>query len=143
MTTRTSCLLATVVFAGVVVPWTTNRAAPPAGGARAEIAALMIERVEVLAKRVEAVKMQYEVGAVDLESVLDAQEDLDQAQLPLAETQAARLAIHQSRLQSAKQLEAVMQQRARDGIVNMADVYLATAARLQAEIDLLREQSSE
>lgn len=143
MTTRTSCLLATVVFAGVVVPWTTNLAAPPAGGASAEIAALMIERVEVLAKRVEAVKMQYEVGAVDLESVLDAQEDLDQAQLPLAETQAARLAIHQSRLQSAKQLEAVMQQRARDGIVNMADVYLATAARLQAEIDLLREQSSE
>lgn len=106
-----------------------------------QINRLMAERRDALQKIVEVFKSKYDRGMVKIDTVYRAQNDLLNAELDLATTKGDRVAIMKKQLENFQSMES----RARDlqkigaqgGEVEV--VLTATAARLQAEIQWLRE----
>ena len=57
-------------------------------------------------------------------------------------TKADRMRIYEKRVQNSRDLEAEMKERVSRGLGTMEGMLRAKAARLEAEIDLLREQAA-
>lgn len=129
-----------LVLGLAIVSATFILAAQPAQNADADkINRLMLERRDILLKIVEAIKTRYEAGDIKIDAVYRAQSDVLNAELELAKTREDRLAALKSQLalcQSMEQ-EARVQQKAIESVLT------ATAARLQAEIQILRESGTE
>jgi len=75
--------------------------------------------------------------------VLRASELLLEAELDLAETKAERIAVRDKLVANLRQREEAVLARYRIGAEQYDSVLQVTAARLKAEIKLLREQSGE
>lgn len=117
---------------------------PQAGKAK-DINILMEERRDVLAKIVDVLKRRNQQGLTQLDAVCRAHNELLSAELELAKTREDRLAALNSQLANFQTLEnqALEYQKlgVRGGEVEV--VLSATAGRLQAEIQILREWATD
>jgi hypothetical protein len=111
--------------------------------AQDEIKELMIQRRDVLKQRVAAVDEQFRVGRTALGELVAAQNDLLTAELELAESKTKRVALLTERLANCEKLEQFAELNVRNGIGLIQEQLVAKAARLSAQIALLRAQGSE
>lgn len=132
---------AVAAFLAITWAMVTNTTAQEASKSDSpEIKVLLKERCDVLAKRIEFVRAMYEGGRGDLNSLFTAMDQLLLAKLELADSKEQRVTLTRERLDNLRELEKVVKQRFEAGTCSTEEMLSATAARLQAEIDLLREQ---
>jgi hypothetical protein len=101
---------------------------------------LLTERRDAARELMEVRRLQMEAGKSTPRELLDAVEIVLEAELPLAETRPDRLAVLRARLEGLKQAEEVDKARFEVGRISPADYQTMRAARLAAEIDLLRAE---
>ncbi len=111
-----------------------------ASSADGQIRNLMAQKRDALQERVDEIRKFHESGTVTTDKVLDAQLDLSRAQLDLAITKEDRLSVLDSQVQILRDLEQVAKSRYQSGSAMRAEVLNAMAARIDAEIALLRAQ---
>ena len=134
-------LLAVLTLATAVIAGTqTAKSEPGADGASARLDTLLKQRREILEQLVKVTTEHYGAGQTTIESVIRAWDQLLNAKLELAEDRSARVAIHEQRTKVLKDFEKIAQAQFRAGAATQEDVLTARAARLEAEIQLLREQ---
>ena len=109
---------------------------------------LMLERRDVLRKIVEVLMSRHRGGIGNkgnFDDVYRAQSELLRAELELAKTKEDRLAVLNSQLANCQSLESLVIQMQKVGVRGgeAGNVLVATAARLQAEIQILRESGTE
>lgn len=141
MQARHSCAVAVfVAITWATVTFTTAQEARNSDSP--EIKVLLKERRDVLAKRIELLRARYAVGTGNdtLSSLFTAMDQLLLAELQLANSREQRVTLTHKRLDNMRELERSVKQRFEAGTGSTDEVLSATAARLQAEIDLLREQ---
>ena len=96
----------------------------------------MKERRDVLFQRVALLEKQLALGETDPATVLTARDQLFQAELRLVTTKEERLTIYQKRLESMRAIEKFVKKIFDNEESSQVAMLAATAARLQAEIDL-------
>ena len=106
----------------------------------AAIQKLTSQRVQVLQELVDLAREKYEHGVGSLDEVIAAEQSLLNAKLESTTDADERVAIREIRVSLAKDLESQVAIRVEGGIAPRALLLNATANRLQAEIELLREQ---
>jgi hypothetical protein len=99
---------------------------------------LLKERRDVLRKALEARQQAYRAGRGTWEGVVKVSRRLLGAELDLAGGQAERVAAYQSHLDRVRKLEEVTKALYEAGQVDFAEMQLARAARLKAEVEFLR-----
>lgn len=141
MTHRKSGLLfvAAILSVGLVLATRYSMSAQDAGKDKSKIMLLLEERRDTLQVRVEMVKKLADATRSTPEALIAAHEDLINAEIEMATNSKERVAAFQRKIENAKEFENVMEQRNRDGKGTGADVLMAKAARLGAEIELQRE----
>jgi len=138
-------ILAIVIALFVSQPAATPPAktrAPRLDEASQKINALQKERRDTLQQLVKLVQQRHRAGAVSSEAVLRASLKLNQAELDLAENRQRRIAVRKETVELLRRLEKTAKQRFEIGAGSQDEVLEARAARLQAEIELLREHSA-
>ncbi len=111
-----------------------------AGPRTAEERKLLERRRAVLERLVEFEQAAYEQGRERLDRVVDARLELLEAELELAEGPAQRVAIRARMVAMLEKLEEGCRRRSEAGLATSADLYRAQAARLAAQVALLRER---
>ena len=101
---------------------------------------LLRERLETAKQRVAVMQAGYEAGQVPQEEVLNAHSDLLRAELGLAETKDQRIAILRRLVDKLAELEKHAKEMERVGQGHVGAVLSMQAARLDAEVALVREQ---
>lgn len=114
----------------------------PSVGGDAKLKALQEERRDTLAQRLEGLREQYMQGNASLRTVISASNALLDAELRLADQHSDRIALFAERVKNSRKLEDLLRQQHLIGSVPSEEVLAATAARLQAEIDLLNAKDS-
>ena len=104
-----------------------------------DIETLLVQRRDVLRERVAAAEAAYNVGNGDIKSLSAAQHDLLHAELELCTEPTERVELRSSLVVNRKRTEEIISQQFATGSSTREDLLWATAERLQAEIDLLRE----
>ena len=107
----------------------------------AKLRQLLQQRHDALQQLFEAVKRRNDDGKLHYKHVVAALDDLLKAKLELAASKRERVDICKQRVDNLRSLEEIAEERMRRGSGSIDDKLLATAARLQAEIDCLREES--
>jgi hypothetical protein len=114
----------------------------PDAATQAKIKALRVERRDALRNVLKAHWDAYSTGvsgaAPTLERIGKTARLLLGAELDVASSRAERIAAHEAHVKVMKKIEGFILSRARAGRGTMADTELARAARLEAEIALLR-----
>ena len=105
-----------------------------------KIVELQKERRDILKERVEALASKHNEGQIQVMQVIHARDDLYQAELDLVALPKERTELSKLRLQNMKHLENVTTQRYANGVGPLEDKLVATASRIQAEIDYLNEE---
>lgn len=139
------CTIGIVALAIGAIYFTPERPAnsePRAATSSAKLTALLKERRDTLKQLVKIVEARYRNGAATEESVIQASLQLQQAELDLAKTRRERIAICKRTVELLRKQEKIAQARFEAARGTREDVLSARAARLQAEIQMLREQSS-
>ncbi len=117
--------------------------AEPAAGVRGpdaeRVTALRKERREVLRQAVKESEEGYRNGVMPYTSVSRITISLLNAELDLAPDHAGRVAIRERTVEQFKVIEKTVAVSVQGGTAENTDLLEAKAARLQAEIDLLRE----
>ena len=126
-----------------LVSATQAQAEPPAKNTATQVESLMKERRDVLQNIAQMLNAQYRVGTAGIDRVVSATNKLADAELELAKTKDERIAVCRKQVESCRDFEKLCQARHEVGIVTQADVLIATAERLKAEIQLLREQAGD
>ncbi len=118
--------------------------AEPAAGEEtaAALERLLSQRRDTLQELVDFVELQYREGHAQLDAVVRASESLIDAQLDLAVDKSERIALRERRVENMKRLEELAKASRDVARVNNAEVLSATATRLKAEIELLRESAT-
>jgi outer membrane protein TolC len=111
------------------------------GEASEQIESLLKERRDTLRRVVDVLTQQYENGSAAFESIMLASERLFDAELELAATKAERIAIYEKRVSALRAMEKFAEGRFKAGFrTTEVELLDARAARLQAQIRLLREK---
>ncbi|QEG01441.1 hypothetical protein Mal15_55170 [Stieleria maiorica] len=105
-----------------------------------KIAELMQQRHDVLQQHYEVIKRRYADGRFEYDQVISAMDALLKAKLDLAKSKQERLDICKQRVDNLRSLEQWGESRLKSGVGAVEETMLATAARIQAEIDCLREE---
>jgi hypothetical protein len=156
MTSRLACILfvALVPIVGLAVTCGLL-AQDDTVSPQQKLQTLLQERRDALKSRLKALEKQHEVGLGELGVIVSARIDVLDAELELAATRAKRIELLKKRVvefswleERAKARQRALLPAARPGrrttsVDGLGDMYLATAARMQAEIDLLREEMTE
>ena len=109
----------------------------------AELTKLRMNRVATLQRLLDLSFVGYRQGQFPIDQVLDAQHDLMEAQLEIAETPDQRIAMLERQLEiTHKTLEAAKKLRAAHE-VSQCDTLRAKAALMGVEIKLLQERARE
>ncbi|MBP88543.1 MAG: hypothetical protein CMJ64_17815 [Planctomycetaceae bacterium] len=127
------------------------RAQDDAASPEQRLRTLLEERRDTLSERLDALENMREVGLGDADVVVSARIDVLDAELELAATKAERIEVLKKRLRSFRELEdwarhsrrllhAHRARTTRTAVDAAGDMLLAKAARMQDEIDLLREE---
>lgn len=104
---------------------------------------LLAERRDTLRGVVDAAMEQYISGEALLDTVIHARKGLLEAEMELATTNAERIRIHEKRVKNLRQLEDSVKDRHAAGTAGVRQVLTAKAARLKAEVELLRAQATD
>lgn len=115
----------------------------PAADAAARIHSLQEQRRDTLRQLVEVAKVSYQAGGVPLDFVLQISDSLFEAELELGTTREKRIAILKEQVANLKELEELLTRGWKVGTKRTDERLSAKAARLKAEIQLLREQTSD
>ncbi len=99
---------------------------------------LLKERREVLATRVEILEHLFQIARTPYMDVINAKDDLRNAELELSDSRDRRLEVLRSQVENLQQGEEYMKGMKRDAKANEADVLTLTARRLKAQIELER-----
>ncbi len=107
-----------------------------------ELKTLRTERRDTLRMVVEVVDTYYKSGQATLGTLIDARNDLLDAELELiARTDAeSRKKLHQRRIENLKKLELASEEQYKLGSGSAENRFKAKVARLQAEIEFLEER---
>ncbi|GAA4434444.1 hypothetical protein [Bremerella cremea] len=108
-----------------------------------KIMELQKERRATLKSALDYATQKFESGQGGFEEMLAAEEKLAVADLELTPTAAARMEIHKRRIESLRKQEQALDQGFKSGIQTLDNYLAAKAARLQAEIDMLRDTDDE
>lgn len=111
----------------------------PSAEVLSKLDALLQERRETLSSAHQATMQRYQAGLCLLHEVLEAEAELANAELELVSNITARQVIHERRIKALRQLEKSVAKRVESGTGEVSQLYQAKAARLQAEIDMLRD----
>ena len=104
-----------------------------------KVKALLTERRDALAKRVELLRLQHEhSGQVLWITVLEARDELLVAEIELADSPEKRIEVLKARVKNQKAAEDFYLVGQRNGDASELDVLQAKAKRLAAEVDLER-----
>jgi len=103
---------------------------------------LLTARRDTLQAIVNAVEVRYRDGTGQFASVADARDKYILAELELAKTKQQRIELCKKRIDNLRELEKSETVRSEKGTAKVEVKMLATAARLQAEIDCVREQAT-
>ncbi len=134
-------LLAVLTLATALIATAqTAKSEPGIDEASAKLDTLLRQRRETLGQLVKVTTEHYRTGRTTIDSVIRASRQLLNAELELAEDRNARLAIHAKRIALLKDFERIVQTQFKAGDATQEDILAARAARLEAEIQLLREQ---
>lgn len=106
------------------------------------IETLLQARVETLRQHVEQRRIHFEAGEIISEDYARSLRQLLDAELDAARDPAERIAICERHVELLKSYEAMVDERFQFGELPRADLLAAQADRLQAEIQLLREQAA-
>ena len=136
-------LLCCAIAAAVVVAAAVAADAPesPPAESSQKLQSLLNERRDTLRKLVDATESKYRSGEATLDSVLRASEQLLEAELDLAETKAERIAVREKLVANLRQREEYARGLHANGRATLESLLQVTAARLKAEIQLLRRSS--
>ena len=130
---RSAALLILLLASGVLSAAEESKS-PDMGAVRD----LLQERLTVLAEIVELQRKGYELGEVQINLLLTGEADLLSAKLELAQTPAERIAILETMVANARQLEEVVERLFQAREATTADRLKAKAFRLRVQADLLR-----
>jgi outer membrane protein TolC len=108
-----------------------------------KLTALRKERRDVLRQAVKQTEEAYRNGVKDYTSIPRVTINLLNAELDLATDHAGRVAVRERIVEQSQAIEKSVAQRVENALADSTDLLEATAARLQAEIDLLRETADE
>jgi outer membrane protein TolC len=122
------------VSPGVAQPTTVVR-----GPDTEKLTALRKERRDVLRQAVKQAEEAYRNGVAEYTSIPRTTINLLNAELDLAPDHAGRVAVRERTVEQFKALEELVAERVKNLIGDRIELLEAKAARLQAEIDLLRE----
>ena len=101
---------------------------------------LLTERRDVLKSRFEWIKVSQQQGHSSFDEYLAAHNQLLMAELELTSEKHQRLGLLQQRIDSLRVLERLAGKKTESGTGSMDEELLATANRIQAEIDYVREE---
>lgn len=104
-----------------------------------ELQQLLLDRKKLLSRNVESMKIFLEAGRVGIDEYRDANIALLRAEMDLCKTRDERLDILEKIVQFHRTCEGYMARRAADGRATEMDVNMAKVARLEAQIELARE----
>lgn len=107
-----------------------------------KIVELKMKRRDTLKQRVEVLQTRTDSGELEITTVIRARDDLYHAELELVTEKAKRVKLSQQRFENLIGLEKATALRYTNGVGPIEDKLVATAARLQAEIDFLSEQAA-
>ena len=105
-----------------------------------QLTELLGKRLDVLLQLVETLEYKFSQGRCKVDSVVAVREQLLDAELQLTTHKTKRLEILQKRIDNMRQLEDSMKTRHQTGNTTLETLLVATAARLKAEIDFVREK---
>ncbi len=125
----------------VALPVIAQQDSDPTTDLAAELTKLQEQRVATLKKLLELSSAGYRQGEFALDQVLEAQHDLTEAQLEMAETPDQRIALLETQLKIAKRTLEAAEQLCRAREVSVCDTFRARAAMLGVEIKLLQERA--
>ena len=108
-----------------------------------ELQQLLMERKKILSRIVQTMKIFLESGRVGIDEYRDANIALLRAEMDLCRTRNERLDILQKMVQFHSECEAQATRRAAEGRATEMDVNKAKVARLEAQIELARENLKE
>jgi outer membrane protein TolC len=135
-----SCIAALVL----IFNWGGLRADEQPNSAAKDDAArgILQERLAVLSEIATLQRKAYEAGEVQLPAVLSAESDVVSAKLELAPTAAERIAILETMVENARELEEVAERLAEAREATTVDHLKAKAFRLRAQAELVRARSA-
>jgi hypothetical protein len=122
----------------VLAAWVAAAPVPQPKEESDKIKALLKERRDVLRNGVVARTQEYEAGRGTLNILLQVSRELLNAELELATTPAERFDINAGNFNAMRKIEKITKEGYDAGRVKAADYYAIRAARLKAEIELLR-----
>jgi hypothetical protein len=117
-----------------------EQAASPTDWA-AKIRRLQELRRDVLREMVKYREAQFDAGVATPDVLLVARQRLVEAELELADTPEARIALRRDLVAQLAQQETLLKAALENGVARHGDLYHTTAERLAAEIELVREQA--
>jgi hypothetical protein len=111
-----------------------------AAATQEQLRQLLLERKRLLEKRVEDMKVFFDAGRVSGSEYVKIKEAALLAGLDLCDTKAERIEIRREIVELYKEAEAWTKRRAENGRAPQSELDEARVARLEAEIQLLKEQ---
>ena len=105
MQTRSNLACITIVATAFIIGSFTNAQEATESDSRTELTELLIERRDVLKKRVDVLEQKLSQGLLKVDSVVAAREQHLGAELQLVTTQQHRLEIYQKRIYNMRKLE--------------------------------------
>ena len=102
---------------------------------------LLTSRRDVLKRVYEVTKRRHEDGTGGFDSYILARDAYLLAQFELAESKKQRIEICKERVENLRRLEESAKVRSESGSAKIEEQWIATAVRLQAEIDCVKEES--
>jgi len=111
----------------------------PNGTLPEKLTNLLIERRDALRQIADWVESRHRNGNETLENLMQARNELLEAELEVAKTRTERIRIREEQVSNVRLLEDRLSHLRENGEISAAEVLVAKAARLKAEIELLRE----
>lgn len=111
-------------------------------GGTTRIRELQKERLALLREMADQTNTAYKGGQTPLAAVLEAQREVNAAELELCETNKERIAVLEKKVELAKEAEKATEQQVRARVSTQASLLRARANRLQAEIELEKEKAA-
>lgn len=132
--------LATLLVTGALIEALGQESPKSPSRTNTSIVELLQKRRAVLSQLVKLQSEAYRKGEVSIEAMVDAQQELVRLELELATSDDERITLLEQAVQLARDLEKVTTAKYKAAQASQADVLKSQAARLNAEIHLLRER---
>lgn len=130
-----------IILGMLLSPGLADQAATSPRGNKANLTSLLTERRDTLRQLAEEFTKRYQQGQISYAPVSQATIDWLHAELELAPDKAARVALHERIVEHFREREKAFSKELLSGVGQNSDLLIAKAARLQAQVDLLREEA--